>query len=86
MAMLLLNNDSTKSPKVPEIKIIMAIPYHFHGSKVAKYCVNTNAMSTEIIAPPKKPSHVFLGETRSKSFLFPKTYLQNRLQYHFPKE
>src|SRR5690625_5626572 len=68
----LFNIDSTKSPQVPNMEMINATLTHCHFAKDPKYCSRFKATPIAKINPPKKPSHVLLGEIRSNSFLRPK--------------
>src|SRR5687767_14931324 len=75
--MLRFSNDSTRSPNVPPMIIIKPIIVQFRRDKVEgpstrlkKYGrLKANTMASK--APPKKPSHDFLGDMRSNNFLFP---------------
>src|SRR5690606_5239220 len=62
-----LSMDSTKSPSVPKIPMIRAMPAHCHFSSPPKYCSRLIATDKARITPPKKPSHVLFGEILSKS-------------------
>ena len=51
--------------------MIPAITSHFQSSSTVKYWEITKATKMAEKAPPKNPSHDFLGDTRSKSLVFP---------------
>lgn len=68
---LLLINDSTKSPHVPKTTTVSASPIHFVNDRIGKYCAIIIAAIMLKMPPPNEPSHDFLGDIRSKSLCLP---------------
>ena len=73
----LFNLDSTKSPIVPIMDTIAAMINQLVKEKFIEFkllLLMIYAVISAQIKPPIKPSIVFLGETETNNFLFPKFF------------
>src|SRR5690625_661908 len=68
------NLDCIKSPKVPKIHVISAIPIHILKSNTLKTLKTAKLMIKVQTNPPIKPSIVLLGEILSNNFLCPNDF------------